>query len=379
MYSRVYALPILTCGYVCQAERALLSDRLDPRRRADLLNTVEQLRWQLGRPGGPRMSPQQNWNAPPAEQGWGGGGGGGSGGGVGYGQPPSQAFGYGGAGSPRARPAPRAGPGPTDFRRRLGPGQGDPRQRPAPLDMQRGGAVYNAPTDPAPVAQSPGSIFNSLFELGLIGGGATAAVGTGAGGLGAVLENVAPAAQAPVVRQPQQPQQPSQPQPQPQRAPLQQRTPYSQSAASAVRCPEIKLVFSELTKRHPGVIAALHPKGSMQCTTCGLRFPGSSKHEYQEHLDWHFRSNQEKNDTTKARSRHWFVSMHEWVHYTDDMSREERSKSDVFGDAAPQEADAAADMSAVSPNPTTPLFPGPTVLSCPVCLRFQRPFVPLDC
>jgi len=244
--------------------------------------------------------------------------------------------------------------------------------------MQQGGAVYTAPADPAPVAQSPGSIFNSLLELGLIGGGATAAVGTGAGGLGAVLENVAPAAQAPAVRQPQQPSQP-QPQPQPQRAPLQQRTPYSQSAASAVRCPEIKLVYSELVKRHPGVIAALHPKGSMQCTTCGLRFPGSSKHEYQEHLDWHFRSNQEKNDTTKARSRHWFVSMHEWVHYTDDLSREERSKSDVFGDAAPQDAADAADASAVSPKPNNSDFPRPyrsLLLGVP---SFQRPFVPLDC
>ena len=288
------------------------------------------------------MAQQQNWTAPPVGQGWTGGGGGGGGGG--YSQAPQQGYGYGGSGSPRA------GPGPTDPRRRPGPGHGDPRQRPAPLDMQQGGAGYNGPPDtaPAPVAQSPGSIFNSLFELGLIGGGgAAAAVNTGGGGLGAVLENAVPVAQAPVAQQPK-PQQPKPQQPQPQRAPVQQRTPYSQSAASAAPIPEIKLVYSELVKRYPGAIAALHPKGSQQCKTCGLRFPGNSKHEYKEHLDWHFRSNQEKNDTTKARSRHWFVPMHEWVHYTDDMSREERSRSDVFGDAAPQEADQAGEASVVS-------------------------------
>ena len=41
------------------------------------------------------------------------------------------------------------------------------------------------------------------------------------------------------------------------------------------------------------------------CTSCGLRFTGEEKEDYQKHLDWHFSENRLEREGMKSTSRNW--------------------------------------------------------------------------
>lgn len=298
-----------------EAERALNSNRLDPVQRRELERTVRELRDALNRRERPMPDMRQDY---PRHQQWDEQGGR-------YDYPSIQS-------DPQTYPHQQAyqqqPPDPGD-RNRLVPTHDvvlDPRARPAAasnFQPSAGGPnvnVHAAPHEqgyrPPPIETpppagfrkpsnsvvSPGAVFNDLASLGLLNGI-----------LGSDNADPVPT----------------------------QNEPPSKSGQKLESIPEIELEYSSLIVKHPAVFDALMPLDSFQCKTCGLRFRKSAELDFNDHLDWHFKKNQEKRDTSekkKSISRMWYISRHEWTNYTDATTREERSKSDAFEKSQKSEA-----------------------------------------
>ncbi|CAG0881654.1 unnamed protein product [Cyprideis torosa] len=81
------------------------------------------------------------------------------------------------------------------------------------------------------------------------------------------------------------------------------------------KMPHISFARPETLKgRYQAVIHSIY--NGIQCTACGLRFPGEHFHYYGPHLDWHFRQNKvEKERIKTAQSRKWFYDIEDWVQY----------------------------------------------------------------
>lgn len=63
----------------------------------------------------------------------------------------------------------------------------------------------------------------------------------------------------------------------------------------------------------PELLAALNPRQSRQCATCGLRFSPTEQMEFDTHMDEHFQSNQLAKSSV-VQSRGWYLRLEEWVH-----------------------------------------------------------------
>ena len=87
-------------------------------------------------------------------------------------------------------------------------------------------------------------------------------------------------------------------------------------------CILCNLLYWSFLRRHVGVIKGLYE--GLQCSSCGLRFPGEAATIYREHLDWHFRKNRREKDGKRIAHRQWYFAVKDWLSYEEISDPDER-------------------------------------------------------
>ena len=108
-----------------------------------------------------------------------------------------------------------------------------------------------------------------------------------------------------------------------------------------------------IKSRQEAIIDRLFDSRSMQCKTCGLRFPPNDM-TYSKHLDWHFRMQKRKQQALqKSKSRKWFLELDIWFisnEIEEETIEENESKIDEIEEI-----------------PTVAKSENPELNRCPVC------------